>query len=114
MELLTIELNKYAVQVLGSSSVVPFVTMVMLVGSGEDKTAPEQAWSMEADDAGNINVVLRGLAPCEKFVSATVQRRLRSCYWDLAAEVQNHFINEVGLAEENAILAAEGMKSTHF
>ena len=113
MNILTHALDKYAVRALGSKSAdcVPFVTMVMLVGSGEDNTASTKRWSMVSDDRGNVHVVLRGLAACENFIATEAQSCLRSCYL-LAAEVQDHYRNEVGLPEEDVTIAANGMRTT--
>eukprot|EP01036_Dinobryon_divergens_P035085 gene35085-45414_t len=104
VELLTTDLNRYAIEVLGSDR-VPYVTMVMLAGSGENKTAPDKSWSMVSDSAGNVHIVLRGLASCEKLISTELQIRLRnSCYWDYEVEELDHYKNEVGLSEEDANL----------
>ena len=139
VEILTADLKKFAKKALqgGSSgdsdsdgndrdsssgsgaSCVPFVTMVMLVGSGE-KDEEElvgrsiKRWSVHSDDEGNVHVVLRGLTPCQRFISKELQKCLRSCYWNMTSEVYDHFKDQVGLTEEDAILAATGMKSTCF
>jgi hypothetical protein len=105
----------------GSSdaSSVPFATMVMLVGSGE-KDEEElvgrsiKRWSVHSDDEGNVHVVLRGLTPCQRFISKELQKCLRSYYWNMVVEVQVLFETQVELPKEYAILAAAGMKSTCF
>jgi hypothetical protein len=125
--ILTNELKKFAIEALqgssggGSSgaSSVPFATMVMLVGSGEKDEeelvrSSSKRWSVHSDDEGNIHVVLRGLTPCQRFISKELQKCLRSCDWSMTSEVQDHFKYQVGLTEEDASLAAAGMKSTCF
>ena len=134
MAILTNELKKFAKEALqggnsgasvssggGSSgaSSVPFATMVMLVGSGEKDEEElvrrsSKRWSVHSDDEGNIHVVLRGLTPCQRFISKELQKCLRSCDWSMTSEVQDHFKYQVGLTEEDASLAAAGMKSTCF
>ena len=100
---------------------LPVGTMVMLVGPGEkEKGDPgrrnKKNWSVGSnpDRNGSIHVVLRGLTPSNRFIPSTVQRTLHSCCWNISEEVRHHFESEVNLTEENAILAAEGMKSTCF
>ena len=96
---------------------IPFVTMVMLVGPGEKEDPGKRnkkSWSVDSDNNGSIHVVLRGLTPCNRFIPPAVQRTLHSCCWNISEEVRHHFESEVNLTEENAILAAEGMKSTCF
>ena len=132
--ILTNELKKFAKEALqrgnsgasvssrgGSSgaSSVPFATMVMLVGSGEKDEeelvrSSSKRWSVHSDDEGNIHVVLRGLTPCQRFISKELQKCLRSCDWNTTSEVQDHFKYQVGLTEEDASLAAAGMQSTCF
>ena len=96
---------------------IPFVTMVMLVGPGEKEDSGrrnKKNWSVDSDHNGSIHVVLRGLTPCNRFIPPAVQRTLHSCCWNISEEVRHHFESEVNLTEENAILAAEGMKSSCF
>ena len=137
VEILTADLKKFAEKALqggssgdsdsggngsdsgsGASCCVPFVTMVMLVGSGEkdeeELVGSSKRWSVHSDDEGNVHVVLRGLTPCERFIPKELQKCLRSYYWNMVVEVQNHFETQVELPKEYAILAAAGMKSTCF
>ena len=105
----TDDLKKYGYELLGKET--PFVTMVMLLGPGENADP-----SLDDDESctvhlnGNcVEMVVRGLSPCSEFLLRTEQDYLNHCLDSLVDQARNTFVSEYRFPESEAKFVADGM-----
>ena len=111
---LTDDLKKYGYELLGKET--PFVTMVMLLGPGENADP-----SLDDDESCTVHLhgecvemVVRGLLPCSEFLRRTERDYLNHCLDSLIDQARNAFVSEYGFTESNAKFTAEGIDIVDF
>ena len=106
---LTDDLKKYGYELLGKET--PFVTMVMLLGPGENADP-----SLDDDESCTVHLngdcvemVVRGLLPCSEFLPRTERDYLNHCLDSFVDQARNAFVSEYRFTESEAKFVAEGM-----
>ena len=104
---LTDDLKKYGHELLGKET--PFVTIVMLLGPGENAKP-----SLDGDESCTVHLhgecvemVVRGLLPCSQFLQGT-EEYLNHCLDSLVDQARNAFVSEYRFTESEAKFSAEG------